>query len=153
MTINQLDKNLEYSLVLVKPDGVARRLSGEIIARLERKGYNLVSMKMVIASEEQLRAHYSEHAHKHFFGEMVEYMTEAPLVAMIFEGSRVIAGIRSVIGSTDPTEAAPGTIRGDFGCDSGSTRIENLVHASDSISSSRDEIKIWFPELKFINVD
>lgn len=144
-----LDRDLEYSLIIVKPDGYRRGLTGEILARIERKGYRLVALEVTNATEQTLAAHYQEHANKHFFAELVHYMTEGPIVVGIVEGSRVITGIRSIVGATDPTEAAPGTIRGDFGRDWGNGRVENLIHASDSLPSAKKEIKIWFPQAKF----
>lgn len=134
----------ERTLVLVKPDGVARNLSGAILARIEAKGYTLAELKKVTATREMLEAHYAEHVGKPFFEPLVEFMLSGPVVAAIFEGNSVIAGFRSLAGATDPTVAAPGTIRGDFGRDWGLKVQQNLVHGSDSVDSAEREIGIWF---------
>ena len=122
--------SIERTLVLIKPDGVARNLSGAILSRIEAKGYTLAELKKVDASRELLEQHYEEHVGKPF--------------AAIFEGHRVIEGFRTLAGTTDPTTAAPGTIRGDFGRDWGLKVQQNLVHGSDSAESAEREIKIWF---------
>lgn len=134
----------ERTLVLVKPDGVARNLSGAILARIEAKGYTLAELKKVQATRAQLEEHYAEHAGKPFYEPLVEFMLSGPVVAAIFEGERVIEGFRSLAGATDPTVAAPGTIRGDFGRDWGQKVQQNLVHGSDSVASAQREISIWF---------
>lgn len=136
--------SLERTLVLVKPDGVARNLSGAILARIEAKGYRLAELKRTQATREQLEEHYAEHAGKPFYEPLVEFMLSGPVVAAIFEGERVIEGFRSLAGATDPTVAAPGTIRGDFGRDWGLKVQQNLVHGSDSVESAEREIGIWF---------
>ncbi|WP_285724382.1 nucleoside-diphosphate kinase [Psychromicrobium xiongbiense] len=136
----------ERTLVLVKPDGVRRQLSGAILARIEAKGYTLASLKKVDASREVLEQHYAEHEGKPFYEPLVEFMLSGPVVAAIFEGERVIEGFRSLAGTTDPTTAAPGTIRGDYGRDWGEKVQQNLVHGSDSVESAEREISIWFPE-------
>jgi nucleoside-diphosphate kinase len=138
---------VEKTLILVKPDGVARNLSGEIIARIERKGYRLAAMKLVSASPELLASHYAEHEGKPFYQPLVEFMLSGPVVAIVAEGNRVIEGFRKLAGTTDPTTAEPGTIRGDFGRDWGLKVQQNLVHGSDSVDSANREIGIWFPEL------
>lgn len=147
--MTKLDKNTEYSLVLIKPDGYARGLSGEILARFERKGYRIEALKVLTATRELLEEHYHEHRTKHFFGELVEYMTEGPIVAAILSGDRVITAVRNLLGPTDPSEAPAGTIRGDYGRDWGNGRVENLCHASDSNASAKHEIGVWFPEVDF----
>ncbi|ADH92296.1 nucleoside-diphosphate kinase [Arcanobacterium haemolyticum] len=134
----------QQTLILVKPDGVRRHLTGQILARIEAKGYTIESMRMLTASEEQLAAHYHEHVDKPFYPGIVRYMTSGPIVAAVISGYRVIEGVRSLSGATDPTVAAPGTIRGDFGCDTGSDAIENLIHSSDSPESAEHEIHVWF---------
>ncbi|GGO98372.1 nucleoside-diphosphate kinase [Actinomyces gaoshouyii] len=134
-------------LILVKPDGVRRRLTGEILRRIEAKGYSLASLKLVVPTEEVLAAHYAEHVERPFYPGLVEYMTSGSVVAAVVEGHRVIEGCRSLMGATDPTTAAPGTIRGDLARDWGSSAIENLVHGSDCEASAAREIAIWFPEL------
>lgn len=136
--------SIERTLVLVKPDGVARNLSGAIVARIEAKGYTLAELKKVTATREMLEAHYEEHVGKPFYEPLVEFMLSGPVVAAIFEGNRVIEGFRSLAGATDPTVAAPGTIRGDFGRDWGLKVQQNLVHGSDSVESAEREIAIWF---------
>ncbi len=134
----------ERTLVLVKPDGVARNLSGAILSRIEAKGYVLADLKLVQAGRDQLEAHYAEHLGKPFYEPLLEFMLSGPVVAAIFEGERVIEGFRSLAGATDPTVAAPGTIRGDFGRDWGQKVQQNLVHGSDSMESAEREIAIWF---------
>ena len=134
----------ERTLVLVKPDGVARNLTGTILGRVEAKGYKLAELKLVNATRDLLEEHYAEHVGKPFYEPLVEFMLSGPLVAAIFEGHRVIEGFRSLAGTTDPTTAAPGTIRGDFGRDWGVQVQQNLVHGSDSPESAEREIKIWF---------
>lgn len=134
----------ERTLVLVKPDGVSRGLSGAIVARVEAKGYRLADLKLVNANRGMLEEHYAEHVGKPFYEPLVEFMLSGPVVAAIFEGERVIEGFRSLAGTTDPTTAAPGTIRGDFGRDWGLKVQQNLVHGSDSPESAEKEIAIWF---------
>ncbi|WP_458041373.1 MULTISPECIES: nucleoside-diphosphate kinase [Bacteria] len=134
----------EETLVLVKPDGVARGLTGDILARIERKGYALVDIKLVEPDRDLLEAHYAEHAGKHFYEPLLEFMMSGPSVAIRLAGNRVIEGFRSLAGTTDPTGAAPGTIRGDFGRDWGLAVQQNLVHGSDSPESAARELGIWF---------
>ncbi|MFY9263411.1 MAG: nucleoside-diphosphate kinase [Actinomycetaceae bacterium] len=134
----------EQTLILVKPDGVRRGYIGEILKRIENKGYKVVDLRMLQASEDQLREHYHEHVNKPFFPGLVEYMISGPMVAAIVEGVRVIEGIRSLAGATDPTSAAPGTIRGDLGCALPGDAMENLIHSSDSPESAAFEIGVWF---------
>ena len=134
----------ERTLVLIKPDGVERNLSGAILARIEAKGYTLAELKKVNATREILEEHYAEHVGKPFYEPLVEFMLSGPIVAAVFEGQRVIEGFRSLAGTTDPTTAAPGTIRGDFGRDWGTDVQQNLVHGSDSPESAAREIGIWF---------
>ena len=136
--------SIERTLVLVKPDGVQRGLTGTILSRIEAKGYRLAGLKQVEASRELLEKHYEEHVGKPFYEPLVEFMLSGPLVAAVFEGHRVIEGFRSLAGTTDPTTAAPGTIRGDFGRDWGVKVQQNLVHGSDSPESAEREIGIWF---------
>ena len=138
---------LERTLILVKPDGVRRGLVGEIIARVEKKGYAISSLRMLNADRAILERHYAEHAGKPFFEPLLEFMQSGPIVAMIAEGQRVIEGFRSLAGVTDPTLAAPGTIRGDLARDQGTKVVQNLVHGSDSSESAEREIKIFFPNL------
>jgi nucleoside-diphosphate kinase len=134
----------ESTLVLVKPDGVARNLIGEIIGRIEAKGYVVVDIKTLTPSRELLLAHYAEHEGKPFFEPLVEFMGSGRVVALRVEGNRVIEGFRSLAGATDPTVAAPGTIRGDLGRDWGLKVQQNLVHGSDSAESAARELALWF---------
>ncbi|NKX91830.1 nucleoside-diphosphate kinase [Sanguibacter hominis ATCC BAA-789] len=137
----------QRSLVLVKPDGVSRGLTGEILRRIESKGYRLVALELRVATRELLEEHYAEHAGKPFFEPLVEFMSSGPLVALVIEGHQSIAGFRSLAGATDPTAAAPGTIRGDLGRDWGLKVAQNLVHGSDAPESAAREIALWFPDL------
>ncbi|MFT4049132.1 MAG: nucleoside-diphosphate kinase [Solirubrobacterales bacterium] len=135
---------MERTLILVKPDAFARNLTGEVIARFERKGLKLVALKQLTTPEETAKEHYAEHAEKPFFGELVEFITSGPLVAAVLEGPRAVSASRQIIGATDPVDGAtPGSIRGDYGLEVQS----NLVHGSDSTESSAREIALWFPEL------
>lgn len=132
----------ERTLVLIKPDGVERRLIGEIVSRIERKGLTLVALELRNVSAELAGSHYAEHQGKPFFGSLLEFITSGPVVAAIVEGPRAIAAFRQLAGGTDPVEkATPGTIRGDFGLE---TQL-NLVHGSDSAESATREIALWFP--------
>jgi nucleoside-diphosphate kinase len=133
----------ERTLILVKPDAFERGLTGEVIARFERKGLQLVALTLMQADEPLAQVHYEEHTDKPFFGELVDFITRGPLVAMILEGANAINAARQVIGATDPLEADAGSIRGEF-----ATEVTfNLVHGSDSPESAEREIGIWFPEL------
>ena len=139
---------IEQTLVLVKPDGVRRGLVGEIIRRIEAKGYIVKNLKMLNANLAILEAHYGEHKGKPFYEPLLEFMQSGPIVALIAEGNRVIEGFRSLVGVTDPTLAAPGTIRGDLARDQGTKVVQNLVHGSDSADSAKREISIFFPEIQ-----
>ncbi len=134
----------EETLILVKPDGVERGLTGEILRRIEAKGYTLVDLRMVDAPRELLEAHYEEHQGKPFFEPLLEFMMSGPIVAVRAAGNRVIEGFRSLAGATDPTVALPGTIRGDLGRDWGASVQKNLVHGSDSTLSAERELALWF---------
>jgi nucleoside-diphosphate kinase len=134
----------EKTLVLVKPDGVARGLVGEVIARIEAKGYKISALRMMQADRALLEKHYAEHQGKPFFEPLVEFMMSGPIVAIVAEGNRVIEGFRSLAGVTDPTVAAPGTIRGDLARDQGTKVVQNIVHGSDSLESAAREIAIFF---------
>ena len=134
----------ERTLILVKPDGVKRGLTGQIIARIEAKGYTIAELKQVTATREVLAQHYAEHEGKPFYEPLVEFMLSGPVVAIVAEGHNVITGFRSLAGTTDPTTAAPGTIRGDLGRDWGLKVQQNLVHGSDSEEAAAREIGIWF---------
>jgi nucleoside-diphosphate kinase len=134
---------LSRTLILIKPDAFRRNLTGELIARFERKGLRLAALKLMQATEEIAHKHYAEHTEKPFFGELVEFITGGPLVAAVFEGPNAVQAARQIIGATNPLEAAPGSIRGDFALEV----TENMVHGSDSDESAEREIGIWFPEL------
>ena len=138
--------SIEQTLVLVKPDGVRRALVGEIIRRIEDKGYEIKNLKMLNADLSTLEKHYGEHKGKPFYEPLLEFMQSGPIVALIVQGNRVIEGFRSLAGATDPTLAAPGTIRGDLARDQGTKVVQNLVHGSDSVESANREISIFFPE-------
>jgi nucleoside-diphosphate kinase len=142
------DSPTERSLVLVKPDGVRRGLVGEVLRRIEAKGYTLVAAQLRTVGRDLLATHYAEHEGKPFYEPLVEFMLSGPVVAMVVEGQRCIEGFRSLAGATDPTVAAPGTIRGDLGRDWGLAVQQNLVHGSDSPESAAREIGIWFPDLR-----
>jgi nucleoside-diphosphate kinase len=137
----------ERTLVLVKPDGVARGLSGEVLRRIEAKGYRLVALQLRSATPDLLAQHYAEHVGKPFYEPLVQFMLSGPVLAAVAEGHRVIEGFRSLAGATDPTGAAPGTIRGDLGRDWGLAVQQNLVHGSDSPESAAREIALWFADL------
>jgi len=135
---------VQETLVLVKPDGVARNLTGEILRRIEAKGYQLVDIRMLEAERELLEQHYAEHQGKPFFEPLVEFMLSGPIVAIRIAGHGVIEGFRSLAGATNPTTAAPGTIRGDLGREWGTVVVQNLVHGSDSPESAARELALWF---------
>lgn len=139
-----MSAKIEETLVLVKPDGVERGLTGEILRRIEAKGYEIADLRMITPSRELLVAHYAEHEGKPFFEPLVEFMSSGPVVAVRLRGQRVIEGFRALAGTTDPTTAAPGTIRGDLGRDWGSAVQRNLVHGSDAPESAARELGLWF---------
>ncbi|SED83265.1 nucleoside-diphosphate kinase [Ruania alba] len=141
-----MSENIERTLVLVKPDGVRRGLSGEILRRIEAKGYTLVNLQLRAADDALLAAHYAEHEGKPFYAPLVDFMKSGPVLAAVVEGHRVIEGFRTLAGTTDPTAALPGTIRGDLGRDWGLQVQQNLVHGSDSPESAEREIGLWFPQ-------
>jgi len=133
----------QRTLILIKPDGVQRGVIGEVISRIERKGLKLVALELRTIETETAHAHYAEHAEKPFFGQLVDFITSGPLVALVAEGDRAIEAFRALAGATDPVKATPGTVRGDFALEIS----ENIVHGSDSPESAEREIKIFFPEL------
>ena len=137
----------ERSLVLVKPDGYRRGLTGEVLRRIEAKGYTLIALDVLTPTREALSAHYAEHEGKPFYDPLVEFMSSGPVTAVVIEGHDVIKGFRSLAGATNPTDAAPGSIRGDLGRDWGLKVQQNIVHGSDSAESAAREIAIWFPAL------
>jgi len=134
---------MQRTLILVKPDAFARALTGEVIARFERKGLRLAALKQMTVDSALAEQHYAEHRDKPFFGDLVEFITGGPLVAMVLEGFEAVAAARQVIGATNPVQAAPGSIRGDFGLEVQT----NLVHGSDSPKSAARELDLFFPEL------
>jgi nucleoside-diphosphate kinase len=134
---------MSRTLVLVKPDAFARGLTGEIIARFERKGLSIVAMRKLDVTTEMAKEHYAEHSERPFFGELVEFITSAPIVAMVLEGQDAVKAARQVIGATNPLEAVPGSIRGDFAIEIGT----NMVHGADSDESATREAAIYFPDL------
>ncbi len=139
-----MSAEIEETLVLVKPDGVERGLTGEILRRIEAKGYEIADLRMITPSRDLLVAHYAEHEGKPFFEPLVEFMASGPVVAVRLRGQRVIEGFRALAGTTDPTTAAPGTIRGDLGRDWGAAVQRNLVHGSDAPESAMRELGLWF---------
>jgi nucleoside-diphosphate kinase len=130
------------TLILIKPDAFERGLTGEVLARFERKGLRITALRLLQADGEVANVHYAEHTDKPFFGELVEFITRGPMVAAILEGHEAVPAARQVIGATNPIEAAPGSIRGDFGLEV----TFNMVHGSDSDESAEREISIWFPD-------
>lgn len=137
----------ERSLVIVKPDGFQRGLTGEVLRRVEAKGYRLVALAILTPTRDQLAAHYAEHEGKPFYEPLVDFMSSGLVTAAVIEGERCIEGFRTLAGATDPTAALPGTIRGDLGRDWGGKVQENIVHGSDSLASAEREVAIWFPGL------
>jgi nucleoside-diphosphate kinase len=134
---------MERTLILIKPDAFARNLSGEIIARFERKGLRLVAMNLMTLTREKAERHYAEHAGKGFYDELVTFITSGPLVAMVLEGEQAVVAARQVIGATNPLEATTGSIRGDYAIEVG----QNMVHGSDSPESAAREVGLFFPDL------
>lgn len=138
---------MERTFVMVKPDGVQRGLIGEIVARLEKRGLRLVAARFMLVSKELAEAHYGEHKGKGFYEGLVEYIMSGPVLAMVWEGPNAIAAIRQTMGSTRPTEAAPGTVRHDFGLEIG----RNLTHASDQAETAAREVALWFKPEEQVN--
>jgi nucleoside-diphosphate kinase len=130
----------QRTLILVKPDGVRRRLVGEVVRRIEAKGYDIREMKLFTIDDTLAQKHYAEHVDKPFFQDLVSFITSGPVVAMVVEGSDAVAGMRQIMGATNPLEAAPGSIRGDFATEIG----ENIVHGSDSPESAAREVALFF---------
>jgi nucleoside-diphosphate kinase len=133
---------VERSLILIKPDAVERKLAGEILARIERRGFTLRAGKLIHVDRKLGETHYAEHREKPFFGELVEFITSAPTLALVLEGDGAIATVRTTMGATNPADATPGSIRGDLAL----SMPDNLVHGSDSPESARREIDLWFPD-------
>ena len=138
---------MERTLVLVKPDGVQRGLIGEIISRLERRGLRLVAAKFILVSQELAETHYAIHKGKPFYDGLIKYITSAPVMAMVWDGPNAVAAIRQTMGATRPIEAAPGSIRHDFGLEVG----RNLTHASDSIENGKKEVALWFSPAELVD--
>ncbi|MFD2829350.1 nucleoside-diphosphate kinase [Corticicoccus populi] len=138
---------MEKTFLMIKPDGVQRNLIGSIVSRLENKGFKIVGAKLMQVSETLAQTHYQEHKERPFFGELVEFITSGPVFAMVLEGENVISTARLVVGSTNPQEASPGTIRGDFGLTVG----KNIIHGSDSPESAEREINLFFDESEIID--
>lgn len=140
---------MEKTFLMVKPDGVQRNLIGEIVQRFEKKGFKLVGAKLMQVSGELAEEHYAEHKERPFFGELVEFITSGPVFAMVWEGEGVISTARNMMGKTNPSEAAPSTIRGDFGVTVG----KNIIHGSDSAESAEREIKLFFDKEELLSYD
>ncbi len=140
---------MERTLVLLKPDCVERRLMGEIISRFETKGLNIIAMKMIQVTPELSKQHYAEHVEKPFYPDLEGFIVSAPVVAMIVEGPEAVSVVRTLIGATNGREAAPGTIRGDYGC----SRQMNMIHGSDSVESANREIGIYFTDAEICSYD
>lgn len=137
----------EIEFLMIKPDGVQRGLVGEIVARFEKAGLKLVAMKLIHVSKEQAEEHYSEHKGKGFYNPLLEYITSGPVVCMVIEGANVVKLSRKIVGATNPVDAAPGTIRGDFALEIG----RNVIHAGDSVESAKREIGIYFKKEEIQN--
>lgn len=135
---------MEETLVLIKPDGVKRQICGEILTRYERKGLIIKAMKLLQTPKELAQEHYAEHKDKPFFGELVDFITSGPVLAFVLAGKNAVTSVRTINGATNPADATPGSIRGDYAL----TMDSNVVHASDSIDSAAREIHLWFPEYK-----
>ncbi|AKF95595.1 nucleoside-diphosphate kinase [Brevibacillus laterosporus] len=140
---------MEKTFIMVKPDGVQRNLVGEIVARFEKKGFTLVGAKLMNVSREKAEEHYAEHKERPFFGELVDFITSGPVFAMVWEGDKVISTARNMMGKTNPADAAPGTIRGDYAVSVGM----NIIHGSDSAESAEREIGLWFSKDEIVSVE
>ena len=138
---------MERTFLMIKPDGVQRSLVGEVISRLEAKGFTLVGLKLVSVSRELAEQHYDVHKERPFFGKLVEFIISSPVVAMVWEGEGVVASARKIIGATNPLNAEPGTIRGDYGISIG----RNLIHGSDAIETAQKEISLWFKDEELVS--
>ena len=135
---------MEETLVLIKPDGVKRQICGEILTRYERKGLIIKAMQLLQTPRELAQEHYAEHKDKPFFGELVDFITSGPVLAFVLAGKNAVTSVRTINGATNPVDATPGSIRGDYAL----TMDSNVVHASDSVDSAAREIHLWFPEYK-----
>lgn len=148
MTIEE-NEHMEKTFVMVKPDGVQRGVVGDIVRRFEQKGFKLVGAKLMQVSNELAETHYAEHKERPFFGELVDFITSGPVFAMVWEGENVISVARTMIGATNPSEANPGSIRGDYGVTVG----KNIIHGSDSSESAEREINLFFNENELVSYD
>ena len=140
---------MEKSFVMIKPDAVERRLMGKILTKFEEKGLQIIATKMMLIDEELAKQHYGEHSEKPFFKSLVEYITSAPVLAMVIQGDECISVIRKIVGATNPKEAELGTIRGDYGMDTG----RNIIHASDAPESAKREIALFFDESEIMDYE
>ncbi|MBD2576426.1 nucleoside-diphosphate kinase [Oscillatoria sp. FACHB-1406] len=138
---------MERSFIMIKPDGVQRNLVGEVIRRFETKGFTLVGLKLVSVSRDLAEKHYGVHKERPFFGGLVDFICSGPVVAMVWQGDGVVASARKLIGATNPLNAEPGTIRGDFGVSVG----RNIIHGSDAIETAQTEIKLWFSDSELVS--
>ncbi len=138
---------MERTFIAIKPDGVQRKLVGEIVKRFETKGFTLVGLKFMSVSRELAEQHYGVHRERPFFGSLVDFITSGPVVAMVWEGDGVVASGRKLIGATNPLQSEPGTIRGDFGANIG----RNLIHGSDAVETAQQEIALWFKSEELVN--
>ena len=138
---------MERTFIMIKPDGVQRHLTGEIIHRFERKGFTLVGLKMLQVSRDLAEKHYGVHKERPFFNSLIEFITSAPVIAMVWEGENVVSAARNIIGATNPTTADPGSIRGDFGVSIG----RNLIHGSDAIETAQTEVALWFSDEELLD--
>ncbi|NEP00925.1 MAG: nucleoside-diphosphate kinase [Symploca sp. SIO2E9] len=138
---------MERTFIMIKPDGVQRKLVGEVVRRFEVKGFTLVGLKLMKVSKELAEKHYDVHKERPFFAGLIEFITSGPVVAMVWEGDGVVASARKIIGATNPLSAEPGTIRGDYGVTVG----RNLIHGSDAIETAKNEINLWFQEEELVN--
>ena len=138
---------MERTFIMIKPDGVQRHLTGEIIHRFERKGFTLVGLKMLQVSRDLAEKHYGVHKERPFFNSLIEFITSAPVIAMVWEGENVVSAARNLIGATNPTTADPGSIRGDFGVSIG----RNLIHGSDAIETAQTEVALWFSDEELLD--
>jgi nucleoside-diphosphate kinase len=142
-----MERMMEQTLVLVKPDGVQRGLIGEVFSRLEHRGLRLAAAKFLQVSQELAETHYAIHKGKPFYASLIEYITSAPVMAMVWEGPSAVAAVRQTMGATRPTEAAPGSLRHDFALEIG----RNLTHASDTLENSNKEVELWFKPTELVN--
>lgn len=144
-----VERNMEKTFLMIKPDGVQRGFVGEIVNKFEKKGFKMLGLKLMQVTEEIASKHYAEHVGKPFYPGLIEYITSGPVVAMCFQGKNVVAEARKMMGSTNPADAAPGTIRGDYGQDIG----RNLIHGSDSVESAANELAVYFDAVEILDYE